>query len=408
MDMFNVLTVKDTSKLIDENFSFAIESEKVTLPHATGRILKHDIIADEDVPGFRRSTVDGYAVNSRDLFGARESIQSILDLKGEILMGQEALGIISVPGQCYYVPTGGMLPGGSDSVVMIEYSEKLDDTTILVSKSPSPGENVVEVGEDIRKGEVVIKKGTRLRAYEIGVLSSLGFYEVDVCKKPRIGIISTGDEVVHPSENISQGQIRDINTYLLNSLAEENGCVPVAYGLVRDKYELLKSIVEKAVNECDIVLISGGSSVGKRDNTPKVINDLENGELLVHGISVKPGKPTIIGKAKEKIIFGLPGHPLACSVIFQIMVKYYIDRLTGHKETSYPISCRFKINYHKAKGREEFLPVKIEDKGTELIASPVFGKSGLITSFSKAWGYIRIGRNEEGIREGQIVSVYKF
>ncbi len=148
--------------------------------------------------------------------------------------------------------------------------------------------------------------------------------------------------------------------------------------------------------------------MGKRDNTPRVINDLEDGKLLVHGISVKPGKPTIIGKAKEKIIFGLPGHPLACAVIFQIMVKYYIDRLTGHKETSYPISCRFKINYHKAKGREEFLPVKIEERGTELIASPVFGKSGLITSFSKAWGYIRIGRNEEGIREGQIVSVYKF
>jgi molybdopterin molybdotransferase len=408
MDLFNVLTVKDTSKLIDENFNYNLESELVTLPEATGRILKNDITAKENVPDFRRSTVDGYAVFSRDVFGASESIQSILDLKGEILMGEEAKGEISIPGQCYYVPTGGMLPRGADSVIMIEYTEKLDDTTILTSKSTSPGENVIEIGEDIKQNEVVIKKGTKLRAYEIGVLSSLGYYQIEVCKKPRIGIISTGDEVVHPSQNIKIGQIRDINSYLLNSLTEENGCIPVMYGLIKDEYELLKSTVETAVSECDIVLISGGSSVGKKDNTVKVIENLEDGKLLVHGISVKPGKPTIIGKSSGKIIFGLPGHPLACAVIFQVMVKYYIEKITEHKEKIYPVTCRFKLNYHKAKGREEYLPVTIEEKSSELIASPVFGKSGLITSFSKAYGYIRIERNEEGIKEGQIVSVYKF
>lgn len=408
MDLFNVFTVKDTSKLIDDNFSYELESEWVTLPDATGRILKNDVIAKENVPDFRRSTVDGYAVYSRDVFGASESIQSILNLKGEILMGQEAAAEISIPGQCYYVPTGGMLPRGADSVIMIEYTEKLDDTTILASKAPSPGENVIEIGEDIKRDEVVILKGRKLRAYEIGVLSSLGFYEVEVWKKPKIGIISTGDEVVHPSLDIKTGQIRDINTYLLNSLAEDSGCMPSMYGLIKDDYELLKSAVLKAVSECDIVLISGGSSVGKKDNTVKVIQDLEDGELLVHGISVKPGKPTIIGKSKGKIIFGMPGHPLACAVIFQVMVKYYIEKITEHKEKIYPVTCRFKFNYHKAKGREEYLPVAIEEKGTELTASPVFGKSGLITSFSKAYGYIRIERNEEGIKEGQIVNVYKF
>lgn len=408
MDLFKTLTVKDTSKLIDENFNYKLESEWITLTEATGRILKNDIIAKENVPDFRRSTVDGYAVYSRDVFGASESIQSILDLKGEILMGQEAQGEISVPGQCYYVPTGGMLPKGSDSVIMIEYTEKLDDTTILTSKATSPGENVIEIGEDIKKNEVVIKKGTKLRAYEIGVLSSLGFYEIEVFRKPKIGIISTGDEVVHPSENIKPGQIRDINTYLLHSLIEDRGCIPVNYGLIRDEYELLKNTMERAVHECDIVLTSGGSSVGKKDNTLKVIQDLEDGELLVHGISVKPGKPTIIGKSQEKIIFGLPGHPLACAVIFQVMVKYYIEKITEHKYKDFPVTCRFKLNYHKAKGREEYLPVTVEEKGNELIAAPVFGKSGLITSFSKAWGYIRIERNEEGIKEGQTVSVYKF
>lgn len=408
MDLFNVLTVKDTSKLIDDNFDYILKSEWVKLPDATGRILKNDIIAKENVPDFRRSTVDGYAVYSRDVFGASESIQSILDLKGEILMGQEAKEELFIPGQCYYVPTGGMLPNGADSVIMIEYTEKLDGTTILTSKASSPGENVIEIGEDIKKGELVIKKGTKLRAYEIGVLASLGFYEVEVWKKPIIGIISTGDEVVHPSQGINTGQIRDINSYLLNSLATDKGCEPIIYGLIKDEYELLKNTLEKAVADCDIVLVSGGSSVGKKDNTLKVIEDLEDGELLVHGISVKPGKPTIIGKSKGKIIFGLPGHPLACAVIFNIMVKYYIEKITEYKEKVYPTICKFKINYHKAKGREEYLPVIIEEKGEELLASPVFGKSGLITSFSKAYGYMRIERNEEGIKEGQIVKVYKF
>lgn len=408
MDLFNVLTVKDTSNLIDENFDYKLEGEWVTLTQATGRILKNDIIAKENVPDFKRSTVDGYAVYSRDVFGASESLSSMLDLKGEVLMGQKAEGEINIPGQCYYVPTGGMLPKGADSVIMIEYTDKLDDTTILASKASSPGENVVEIGEDIREGEVVLKKATKLRAYEIGVLSSLGFYEVEVFKKPTIGIISTGDEVVHPTESIKPGQIRDINTYLLYSLIEDKGCIPVSYGLIKDEYDLLKNTAEKALSECDIVLISGGSSVGKKDNTVKVIEDLEDGKLLVHGISVKPGKPTLIGKSNGKIIFGLPGHPLACAVIFQVMVKYYIDKITEHKDVVYPIDCRFKINYHKAKGREEYLPVTIEENGEDLTAVPVFGKSGLITSFSKAYGYIRIHRNEEGIKEGQKVKVYKF
>jgi molybdopterin molybdotransferase len=408
MDLFNVLTVTETFKVIDENFNYELGSEFVELPAAEGRILKHTIVSEENVPDFKRSTVDGYAVFSKDTFGASESFQSILNLKGEILMGQEAEGEISIPGQCYYVPTGGMLPKGADSVIMIEYTEELDSTTILASKSVSPGENVIEAGEDIKKGEIVLKEGTKLRAYEVGVLASLGFYNVEVYKRPVIGIISTGDEVVHPAENIKTGQIRDINTYMLNSLAIDKGCVPIIYGLIEDEYELLKNTAEKALSECDILLISGGSSVGKKDNTVKVIKDMEDSEILVHGISVKPGKPTIIGKSKEKIVLGLPGHPLSCAVIFKVVVKYYIDKITKHKEIIYPIICKFKFNYHKAKGREEYLPVTVEEKGDGLLASPVFGKSGLITGFSKAYGYIRIERNEEGIKEGQTVKVYKF
>jgi len=408
MNLFNVLNVSDTKRLIDDNFNIELESEWVNLLQSTGRILKSDVVSLDNVPPFRRSTVDGYAVYSRDVFGCSETIPAILDYMGEVLMGQDAGLEIRAPGACCYVPTGGMLPDGADAVIMIEYTEKLDESTILSSKPVSPGENVIDIGEDMKKGETVLKKGTKLRAYEIGVLSSLGISKVEVCRKPRIGIISTGDEVVDCNDIPKPGQIRDINTYLLYSLIVESGCEPVKYGLIKDDFELLKNTLEKAVHECDIILMSGGSSVGKKDHTVNVINSVGDKGVLVHGISIKPGKPTIIGKAGDKIIFGLPGHPLACAIIFKVIVNYYINKIMGYDEVSYPIQCKFKINYHKAMGREEYLPVTLEEENGELYAKPVFGKSGLITGFSKAWGYIRIERNEEGLKENQIVSAYKF
>lgn len=406
MELFDVLTLDETRKLIEDNFVNEIESEAVNILDSLGRIVKNDIKSKVNVPDFRRSTVDGYAVYSRDVFGASETIPSILDYQGEVLMGQEVQGEINYPGQCFYVPTGGMLPNGSDSVIMIEYTDKLNNNTILASKPASPGENVIDIGDDIRLGEIVIKKGTKLRAYEIGVLSSLGYSMIDVCKKPVIGIISTGDEIIDCEDIKKPGQIRDINTYLLYSLIIESGCEPIKFGLIKDDYNLLKETVERALSQCDIILMSGGSSVGKKDHTVNVISSV--GKILVHGISVKPGKPTIVGKCGEKIVFGLPGHPLACAVIFKTIVKHYIDKITGYEDISYPVPSKFNLNYHKAKGREEYLPVILQiDKG-EIIAKPVFAKSGLITGFSKAWGYVRIERNEEGIRVGQIVNVFKF
>ncbi len=406
MDLFNVLSINETRKLISDNFHNKMEVETVNILECTGRIVYNDIKSKENIPDFRRSTVDGYAVYSRDVFGASEAIPSILDYKGEVLMGQKIQEEISFPGECFYVPTGGMLPKGADSVIMIEYTDKLDDNTILASKTSAPLDNVIDIGEDIKYDEVVIKKGTKLRAYEIGVLASLGYSSIEVYKKPVVGIISTGDEIVDCDDEKKPGQIRDINTYLLYSLVIESGCIPIKLGLIKDDYDMLKNTIKDALPKCDIVLMSGGSSVGKKDHTVDVINSL--GEVLVHGISVKPGKPTIIGKAENKIVFGLPGHPLACAVIFKSIVKNYIDKIMEYNDISYPIDSKFGINYHKAKGREEYLPVTLHNINEEIIARPVFGKSGLITGFSKAWGYVRIDRNEEGLREGQKVSVNKF
>ena len=406
MELFNVVTVEEANHIVDKSFSHEITSEKVSILQSTGRICFEDIKSCCNTPKFKRSTVDGFAVNSRDVFGASEAIPSILDFRGEVLMGKVPPSDIT-GGECLYVPTGGMLPDSSDCVVMIEYSDKLDDNTVLIYSPAAPGDNVVQVGEDIGIDDVVIKKGERIRPYEVGVLASIGKSDVVVYKRPRVGIISTGDEIVPPDSIPSLGEVRDINTYLLWSLLIEDGIEPVSYGIIKDDYNMLKHNVDKAFNECDAVLISGGSSVGKKDQTVKVIKSYEDGEILVHGIAVKPGKPTIIGKHNGKVIFGLPGHPLACSVVYKILVRNYLLKLMGCHEKNYGTTAVMSINYHKAKGREEYLPVELETIDNITIAKPVFGKAGLISTFSKAWGYIKIKKNIEGLREGQTVEIFR-
>lgn len=406
MELFNVVSVKEAKQIIDSSFTYALGYEVVNILQSFGRICFEDIKAECNIPEFKRSTVDGYAVSSRDVYGASEAMPSMLELKGEVFMGKVPPSDI-LWGECMYVPTGGMLPEGADSVVMVEYSHKMDENTILLYSPVALGDNVIQVGEDIKTQDIVIKRGDKLRPYEIGVLASIGISEVIVYKKPRVAIISTGDEVVPCDVKPTIGQVRDINTHLIWSLLLEDGMEPVSYGIIKDEYDDLKSTVDSAFNECDMVLISGGSSVGKKDQTLKVIASYADGEVLVHGISVKPGKPTIIGKHSEKVIFGLPGHPLACSIIYKILVKDYLYRLTSQSEKIYGTNAVMSINYHSAKGREEYLPVEIETIENVVVAKPVFGKSGLISVFSKAWGYIVIEKNVEGLKEGQIVEVYK-
>jgi molybdopterin molybdotransferase len=407
MELLNVMSVDDVKILIHREFKYTLCLETISLLASANRICGEDIKAGNNIPNFRRSTVDGFAVNSRDVFGASESMPALMDLKEEILMGKPPAVDISFPGECSYIPTGGMLPEGSDSVVMIEYSDKLDDSTILINTPAAPGDNVIQIGEDISMAEVVIRDGQRLRPYELGVLASLGIKEIPVYKRPKVAIISTGDEIVS-LENIPLiGEVRDINTYLLWASVIEDGAVPVSFGIIKDDFELLKSTVERALIDCDIILISGGSSVGKKDHTLNVINSYANGRVLVHGMAIKPGKPTIVGKIGEKIVFCLPGHPLAASIVYKILVKDYINKLMKLEEKEYGITAEMSLNYHKAKGREEYLPVSLDTVEEKVIARPVFGKSGIITAFSRAYGYIRIDKNIEGLNEGQKVEVYK-
>ncbi|WP_434290821.1 molybdopterin molybdotransferase MoeA [Clostridium botulinum] len=408
MDLFNVVSIKEAKSLIEKNFNVKPIKEEVELLSSMDRVIYEDIISHINVPNFRRSTVDGYAVNSKDVAGASESMPAMMNYRGEVFMGKIPEVNMDFPGDCVYVPTGGMIPEGSDSVVMVEYTERVHEDTVLINKATAYGEKVVEIGEDIAKEEIMIKKGERLRPYEIGVLSSLGITKVPVCRKPKVAIISTGDEIVDPNKEPNLGEVRDINSYLLQASIIEDGGIPINYGIIRDDFNLLKNTLEKAIEDTDIVLISGGSSVGKKDVTIDVINSLGDPGVFVHGIAIKPGKPTIIGNVKDKIVFGLPGHPLSAAIVYKVIVKYYIDKIAGVKEKVFPIVCKFNINYHSAKGREEYLPVTLNWQENEIIASPIFSKSGLISGFSKAYGFIKIDKNLEGIKKDEKVFVYRF
>ncbi|MBV7274619.1 molybdopterin molybdenumtransferase MoeA [Clostridium sp. PL3] len=407
MDFYKMISVEEAKSIIDTNFSISLEKELIDIKECNNRILYEDIISPLNIPGFKKSTVDGYAVKHEDVQGVSESAPSALRLKGEVIMGKMPTEALKLSGECMYVPTGGMIPEGADSVVMIEYTEKVENNTILISNSVSFGENVFNENEDVELGETVLKAGTLLKPYSIGMLASLGITKVPVACKLKVAIISTGDEIVSPEEKPELGQIRDINSYLLYSSVIEDAGEPVFYGVIRDDYEKLLHSAKKAINECDIVLISGGSSVGKKDQTAKVIDSLGEPGILLHGISIKPGKPTIVGKIENKPIFGLPGHPLSCAVIYKTLVRYLMQKITSTEEKDYPIQCKFSINYRKTHGREEYLPVTINAVEGEYTAVPVFTKSAAISGFTKAWGYVKVNKNAEGILKDQKVYVYK-
>lgn len=408
MKFFDTISVEEGKIKIAENFKdYYLEGEYVRLEDSKGRILYEDVVSLENIPEFRRSTVDGYALKSKDSQGASSSIPTVLDLKEEIKMGEMSHKEIK-SGELSYVPTGGMLPEGSDSVVMVEYIEKLDDETILVYKPVSSGENVIDIGEDIKKNSIVFKKGEVINSYKIGVLASLGISKVKVFKKIKITIISTGDEIIDIEENISPGKIRDINSYVLGSLVDENNGVVINKMVVGDNYDLLKNSVEKGLDMSDIVILSGGSSVGVKDYTHEIINSFEENGVFIHGVSIKPGKPTIVGKAKGKMVFGLPGHPVSATIVFNIFIKYTMDIIRESSSIEKIVYCLMDRNFPSSPGKKTYQTVKIYEKDGDVYATPVFGKSGAMTLISNSDGYVEIEGNEEGIYKGERRKVIYF
>lgn len=406
MEFFDVVSVKEAKEKLRDTFKeWKVETEEIPLLECTDRVLAEDILSDINVPDFNRSTVDGYAIQSKDSHGASESIPSLLNIVGEVRMGEIAKGTIS-SGQAMYVPTGGMIPEGADGMVMIEYTEKLDDESLMVYKSISSYENLVLKGDDIKVNEVALKKGRKLSPEAVGVLAALGISKVKVYKKPSFYIISTGDEIIDIDEELELGKVRDINTYALYSLIMKLGGEVSGKSIVNDDYNLLRDQVEKALEISDIVLISGGSSVGTRDYTSNVINSFEGKGIFVHGISIKPGKPTIIGEGKGKAMFGLPGHPVSSMVVFKTLVEPFVKEKIGVHEYESKRKAIMDFNFHSDPGKETYQMVKLREEDGAIHAVPNFGKSGMITLLSSSDGYIKIEAHEEGIYNGEEREVY--
>jgi molybdopterin molybdotransferase len=271
---------------------------------------------------------------------------------------------------------------------------------------------VVETGEDFAKGAVVLGAGQKLRPQELGVLAAFGHNTVRVFRQPQVGIVSTGDEIVPIDETPGPGQIRDVNTFTLAGQVSEAGGLPVSFGIVPDRYDALHSALTAALAVADMVLISGGSSVGTRDYTLKVLSDLPDAEILVHGMTISPGKPTILAKIGEKPVWGLPGHVVSAMIVFAAVVRPFLARIGGLAATGAPeavrIPARMARNVSSAQGRVEFVRVRLRQEQGRLLAEPVLGKSGLINTMVRADGLVSVGMNEEGLEKGDMVEVIPF
>ncbi|MBI4653572.1 MAG: molybdopterin molybdotransferase MoeA [Nitrospirae bacterium] len=409
----DALTAEDARGLLLGSAVFHLPQEiELEIGHSLGRILSRDIISPEDLPAFPRSTVDGFAVTSSDTFGATESMPAYLNVTHEILMGDEPSFDLR-KGECAKIATGGMLPQGADAVVMFEYCQPAAEKIIEVLKPVAPGENVIQAGEDCKKGDVVLKKGHRIRPQDIGALAGLGIIKIRVYEKPKVAIISTGDEVVPPSSPLKTGQIRDINSYNLAGLIELNGGMAIKKGIFQDNYDVLKKIIEESLRQSDIIIISGGSSVGTKDITAKLINDIGKPGVLFHGVSIKPGKPMIGAIVNGKPVFGLPGHPAAVTVCFELFIAPVLKILTGEKQglsrkVKRTIRARLSRNISSGSGRQEYIRVLLEERDGELWAIPILGKSGLITTLVKADGTIVIPLYKTGLTQGTEVEVELF
>ncbi|MCF6466091.1 molybdopterin molybdotransferase MoeA [Clostridium sp. Cult2] len=406
MDFFDVVSVGEARERLMENFGeYEFQTEEISILEATDRILAEDIHSSINVPEFNRSTVDGYAIKSKDSQGASESVPSLFNILGEVKMGEAVKNSIK-SGEAMYVPTGGMIPQGADGMVMVEYTEKLDEENLMVYKPISFNENIILKGDDIEIGEIALKKGRKITPEVVGVLAALGLSKVNVYKKPKFYVISTGDEIIDLDEKLELGKIRDINSYTLYSTIVKLGGEVTGKTIVKDDYELLRKEVEKGIIISDIVLISGGSSVGTRDYTGKVINSFRGKGVFVHGISIKPGKPTILGEGKGKLIVGLPGHPVSSIIVFRTIVEEYIHRKMGIVDYKLKTKAIMDFNFPSSPGRETYQMVKLEERDGKVYATPSFGKSGMITLLSNSDGYIIIKAHEEGIYKGEEREVY--
>jgi molybdopterin molybdotransferase len=406
-EFLELLPPPDALKVLLGHITPATQVEQVETIAALGRVTAAPVIAPYSLPSFPRSTVDGFAVHAADTFGANDALPAYLAMIGEVPMGAAA-GLSLMAGQCALIHTGGMLPEGADAVVMVEHTQGARPVEVEVLRAVAPGENVLRVGEDVAAGQEVIPAGASLRPAEIGGLMALGLTQVLVARRPRVGILSSGDEVIPPEMELRLGQVRDVNSYSLGALIEKAGGLPVRYGILPDHSEALRRAAAQALIECDVVIITAGSSASSRDLTAAVIDSLGRPGVLVHGVNVRPGKPTILAVCDGKAVVGLPGNPVSALVIASLFVIPVLHLLLGVQagRPAPRLTARLTTNLPSQAGREDWVAVQLQVDPQGYLAEPVFGKSNLIFTLARADGMVRIPSEATGIEAGQMVEVY--
>ena len=384
----------------------APRAEEVETALSAGRVTAQAVASPERLPAFSRSTVDGYAVRARDTFGASESLPAYLSLAGEVPMGSAPAFTVTA-GQAALIHTGGMLPEGADAVVMLEYTQPARPGEVEVLRAVAPGENELRAGEDVETGQQVIPAGRRLRPAEIGGLMALGRTRVSVVVPPRVGILSSGDEVIEPGQAPRPGQVRDINSYTLSALVERHGGCAVRYGIIPDRREALRESMRAALEACDMLVITAGSSASTRDLTAEIIDEMGRPGVLVHGVNVKPGKPTILAACGGKPVIGLPGNPVSALVIAGLFVTPVVERLLGLPAGGPrpAVTARLSVNLPSQAGREDWVPVRLIAGPQGWTAEPIFYKSNLIFTLAQADGMLHIPPDATGLELGALAQV---
>ncbi len=405
-----LMTFEEAKKAIEEHFKPAfLGDEEAVLLEAYNRVLSEDIVSALDIPGFNRSTMDGYAVKAQDTVGADENQPVTLKVTGALNIGEQPQIKVET-GEAVEIVTGAPMPEGADAVVMVEDTEH-EDSELHVYTAVTSNENVMKKGSDVKKGAVVLKKGQVLGSSEIGVLAALGLKSVKVQKIPVVAVLSTGGEVTELGRELQAGKIYDINAYSISAAVIESGAKPVYFGVVPDDKAALSKAMQTAVASADMVITSGGVSVGPRDYTPQIVDSLGKPGIVVYGIAVKPGKPTTVGFVGDKPVFSLPGNPTSALLIFYLLARPLILSLAGRPVT--PMNMVRAVagsRMFSAKGRRTFVMVKIEfDETCRLIAAPVeTGASGAITTLVDADGFVEIAENEQFVDVDQEVAVVLF
>lgn len=400
--MLNVVTREEAVRIILEKIPEAAEAETIGLSEALGKVVAEDILSPEDLPAYARSTVDGFAVHAADTYGCSEALPAMVTYAGKVLMGEDEKRVLP-KGSCMQVPTGGQVPDGADAVVMVEHSEDLGDQFRYMLKPVAPGENVNAKGDDIALGGVAVPKGTLIEPRHTAVLAALGISELKVRKPLTVGILSTGDELVDYTETPKGTEIRNINSVTLAAAVEALGCNAKTYPIVPDEEDALREAIDTVRKECDFLIISGGSSVGERDNVNRVLASF--GEVYFHGVALKPGKPTMFAMLDGDVpAFGLPGHPAAAFYTFHLFAKPAILKRRGAIAVPRYVEAELSQKVPSNHGREEILGVALEDGK----AVPLPAKSGVVSVLSRADGTITIPRDLEGLERGAKVKVLLF